>query len=69
MDDTSQGAPHNRPVNGGYKTSGDITVDFKVDEIYDSVSAVNDLIDKIDDFRGNSFVHVNIDRCKVFCKL
>ena len=52
-DDNSLGAPHNRPVNGAYVSNGGVKVAFEADEISNPSNAVSDLIDKIDDCKGN----------------
>jgi hypothetical protein len=52
-EDISLGAPFDRPSNGAYISAGGIKVDVEVDEVLDSTSAVSELVDMIDNYKGN----------------
>jgi hypothetical protein len=51
-EDTSLGAPHNRPTDGAYVSQGGINVEYKVDEVPNAALAISDMVDLIDDHKG-----------------
>jgi hypothetical protein len=51
-DDNFLGAPHSRPADGAYVSSGGMKVTFEVDEVFNPAVAVGELVDQIDDYKG-----------------
>jgi hypothetical protein len=51
-DGISLGAPHNRPLNGAFISPAGVKVDIEVEDVVDSKSEINKLVDMIDDYKG-----------------
>jgi hypothetical protein len=52
IEDISLGAPYNKPSNGAYISSGGVKVDVKVEDVLDSTQAISDIVDMIDNHKG-----------------
>ena len=54
VEDISLGAPYSRPLNGAYISAGGVKVDVEVEDVSDSNQAISDIVDMIDNHKGEA---------------
>ena len=53
VDDISLGAPYSKPFNGAYISAGGVKVDVEVEDVADPTKAISDMVDMIDNHKGD----------------
>lgn len=54
VEDITLGAPYSRPSNGAYISSGGVKIDVEVEDVLDSTQTISDMVDMIDNHKGNT---------------
>ena len=60
VDDISLGAPYSKPLNGAYISAGGVKVDVEVEDVTDPTQTISDMVDMIDNHKGDDSNHLSM---------